>query len=539
MSEKHPRDENLRRLVSGELAGAESAAVFRHLLVHCASCHAKARRIAAAGSAVGSESEYDIAFARSLARTAGVSEALAAERLRATGLWGELERKSQAQRLYLVEREAAFRSWALVERLIEVGDKARAGNPRRSLEVSQLAVVLSNRLEAAPRPARLARDLRAAALGNLASALTLAERYPEAERIFWEAWLALEDGSGDRQEEGWLLRLEASLHYTVGDFRTAARLLRRARRCFQLVDDPHEEGRTLFQLALATGYLAPKVGIELAERALDRIELWREPRLELSVRHALIWFLNDGGEPDRALALLEASRDLYRQFEGTPPGLYQRWLEGRISRGRGDLASARWIFKAVWHEFGEAGFNRDQTLVSLDLAEVDLALGETRRALRLLAKVRTILEGWKMHTFGMAAWLLLQEAAATEAAAAQLLAREMERYFREAWKRPLPFVRRRPAGRRTRTAPVAKEDRTLILSEAPGPSMGRDLDLMAAFQEKHGPLLSGVWDWEVWHEETCPRMEDIGPCACAVKVVLTNLKDGEQVTLRWAEGAYH
>ncbi|HVT60371.1 MAG TPA: hypothetical protein VHR45_18505 [Thermoanaerobaculia bacterium] len=44
-----------------------------------------------------------------------------------------------------------------------------------------------------------------------------------------------------------------------------------------------------------------------------------------------------------------------------------------------------------------------------------------------------------MHTHGMAAWLLLQEAVATETAPVQRLAREIERYFRQAWLRPLPF----------------------------------------------------------------------------------------------------
>ncbi|HVT59520.1 MAG TPA: hypothetical protein VHR45_14095, partial [Thermoanaerobaculia bacterium] len=68
-------------------------------------------------------------------------------------------------------------------------------------------------------------------------------------------------------------------------------------------------------------------------------------------------------------------------------------------------------------------------------------LGDSRRAGRLLRAVGATLRQWNMHTFGLAAWLLLQREAATEIAAAQLLAREIERYFRQAWRRPLPFVR--------------------------------------------------------------------------------------------------
>ena len=38
----------------------------------------------------------------------------------------------------------------------------------------------------------------------------------------------------------------------------------------------------------------------------------------------------------------------------------------------------------MWHDFREAGFRQELTLVSLDLAEVYIAHGTTRHAIRLL-----------------------------------------------------------------------------------------------------------------------------------------------------------
>ncbi|HVT56901.1 MAG TPA: hypothetical protein VHR45_00750, partial [Thermoanaerobaculia bacterium] len=390
MAPEHPSAETLRLFAGGRLAGEERAAVLAHLALPCPACAAKARRLAAAPRPPAppeGSSAYDAVFARSLAITTAAAHALGRERLRAEGLWSELERRSPAQRLYLIERDSAFHSWALVERLIQLAEAAGWRDPRRALELSQLAAVLANRLDPALRPPGLAGDLRAAALRNLAHALTLGHDYPAAERALDHAWKALEQGSDDAGDEARLLRQEASLHFSLGDFRTAACLLRPACRGFRRIGDRHEEGRTLYQLGLATGYLAPGAGAELAEQALDLIDRRREPRLILAARHALIWFANDGGEPQRALAMLDASRTLYDQFDGTLPQLFQRWLEGRISRGLGDLESAEPIFKAAWRDFRDYGFNRDSTLVSLDLAELYLALGDSRRAGRLLRAV--------------------------------------------------------------------------------------------------------------------------------------------------------
>ncbi|HEY6323061.1 MAG TPA: hypothetical protein VJA16_16050 [Thermoanaerobaculia bacterium] len=55
--------------------------------------------------------------------------------------------------------------------------------------------------------------------------------------------------------------------------------------------------------------------------------------------------------------------------------------------------------------------------MSLDLAETYLARGKTRHAVRLLRLFHRTLGSWRMHSEGLAAWLLLVEVAAGEGAA--------------------------------------------------------------------------------------------------------------------------
>ena len=222
---------------------------------------------------------------------------------------------------------------------------------------------------------------------------------------------------------------------SLGDWGAAERRLRSAASVYRLYGERHLEARALEQLAQAVGWDDPAKGVRLAERALGLIEPGREQGLELASRHALIWFLNDCGMGRQALELLERTRPLYRECGESEERVLLPWLEARICRGLGQLAAAERGLAAVWHAFRKAGFPRELTLVTLDLAEVFLAQGKGRHAMRLLRCFHGILGKWEMHTEGMAAWLLLVEAAKGEVGAAQAVTREAARYFRRGWRR--------------------------------------------------------------------------------------------------------
>jgi hypothetical protein len=431
----HPTRAILDRLLTGELTGEESKWAVAHLLGRCEVCSRYLRGALEFKRASLDPAGYDAVFESSWAACCAGSAGIQAEQLLAAALWATLEGTPRALRLRMVEGDARCHSWALASRFLDAAAELDWLDTPRGLEACTLAVAIAERLPEGAYPDGLGRDLRGRALGGLADALRLDEQLEAARATLAMAWEALDEGSGDPLERAGLLRVEASLEMSLGDCVAAAGLLRSAASIYRLYGERHQEARTLQQLALAVGWDDPAKGTGLAERALGLIEPGREPRLELASRHALIWFLNDCGMSGQALELLERSRALYRECGESEARVLLPWLEARICRGLGQLAAAERGLAAVWHGYRLEGYTQELTLVSLDLAEVYLAQGKGRHAMRLLRCFHGILGKWGMHTEGMAAWLLLVEAAKGEVGAAQGVMREAARYFRLGWRR--------------------------------------------------------------------------------------------------------
>jgi hypothetical protein len=437
----HPTPELLDRLLAGILAEPEAGRVIAHLLGGCELCLRTLHRSVGEHRSGPELSDYDAVFTVSLARSAGRLARCRADELEAATLWATLEGTPAARRMQAVASDPRFLSRGLAARLLAAAGEYGWRDTGRGLEACRLALAILERLPAASLPVGLDHDLRARALGQLADALRLDDQLAAAEGALRRAWEALDDGTGDPLERAGLQRLEANLQLTLGDCAAATALLRPAASVYRLYGDRHQEGRTLQKLALAVGFEDPPAGVALAERALTLIEPGREPRAELAARHALIWFVNDCGMGWQALDLLERCRPLYRQLGDSHAHLLLPWLETRICRRLGRLAAAERCLVAVWHDFRGVGVRQELALVSLDLAETYIAEGKSRHAIRLLKVFHALLRHWRMHTEGMAAWLLLVEAAAGEAEAAQALTREAALYFRRAWRRALPFQR--------------------------------------------------------------------------------------------------
>jgi tetratricopeptide (TPR) repeat protein len=449
----HPTPDSFDRLLAGTLADPEQRwATVAHLVGRCEVC-ARYLRAAMERPPAGRPqsartpqdreqpdlADYDAVFARSLERSAEGAAVIRADELAASACWTTLEGTPPGQRLRLVRADPRFHRWALAARLLEAAGEFQWIETDGALLACRLALAIAERLAPAGYPAGLTGDLRARALGTLADMLRLDGRLADARKTMQRAWDALDQGTGDPLERAALLRLAANLELALGDGGAAVALLRPAAATYRVYGDRHQQGRTLQKLALAIGFDDPAEGAALAERALVLIDPGREPRLDLAARHALIWFLNDAGLGWQALDLFERSRPLYRQLGDSDSLLMMPWLEARICRSLGELAAAERGLAAIWHRFRAAGLRQELALVSLDLAETYLALGKSRHALRLLTSMGGTLRRWRMHAEGMAAWLLLIEAAAGEAGKAQALARAASLYFRRAWRRAAPF----------------------------------------------------------------------------------------------------
>ncbi len=433
----HPAPEILDRLLAGTITDADSRWALGHLVGRCDVCTRYLRGALDALDAREGAAHYDQVFTASLEHSSARISAIRSEQLEATTLWVILSNTAPAQRLDLILSDPRYHTWAVAERFLASAAEFHWQDTPSGLHACRLALAIAERLPAAAYPSGLNHDLRARALAGLADALRLDQQPHAAWETLCQAWAALDAGTGDPLERAALMRVEANLELAAGDPAAAVALLRPAVAIFRRYGDRHQEGRTLQKLARAIGYQDPAQGIALADRALALIDPGREPLLELASRHVLIWFLNDFGMPAQALDLLERSRPLYRQCRETEPQLMLSWLEARICRGLGQLAAAERGLVAVWHDFHQAGFSQELTLVSLDLAETYIARGKTRHAARLLRSFQGTLASWNMHPEGMAAWLLLVEAVAGEAGKAQAQAREAALYFRRAWPRPL------------------------------------------------------------------------------------------------------
>lgn len=254
------------------------------------------------------------------------------------------------------------------------------------------------------------------------------------------AWDTLDEGTGDPLEEASLLSLESSLYRDLGHFKRAAELLDRAIDIYQEVGDENAQARMLIQKSNALGYLDPLEGIEILHAALGFLDAAAEPRLELSARHNLTWFLNDAGQPREALALLELSRPLYQSFADPWTQLRLQWLEGRIARSLGDLQEAEAVFRKVWHAFEDRGMQYEQTIVSIDLAEVYSAEGKLAEAVKLVTEFLPVLRSWGMHAEGLAMWKVFSDSIVEHArrriAVAAEAFRSLTLYFHRSWRHP-------------------------------------------------------------------------------------------------------
>jgi hypothetical protein len=439
MTDDHATPAMLDRLLAGASTSEESTWVLAHLVGRCETCSRYVRGALARTAPLPSGPEaYDQALAGSLARSSEGIAAVRAERLEAAALWATLEGTPEPLRAKLIAGDPRFYTWALAARFLDAAAETHWQDSAGRLAACRLALAIAERLPEAAYPLGLTHDLEARALGSLADALRLAHQLNAAQAVLRQAGAALKRGTGDGLERAWLLRVGAGVEMAAGDPAEAARLLRQAASLYRLYGDHHEEGRTLGKLALVVGHDNPAQGAGLAQRALDLLDPAREPRCELAARHALVWFLNDCGLGWEALDLLERTRSRYLLCRESQPRLTLPWLEARICRSLGRLEAAERGLSAVWHDFREAGFRQELTLVILDLAEVYLAQGNARQAVRLLRSFRPTLARWRMQDEGIARWQLLIEATANEPSEAQALTRDATRYYRRRWPRVVP-----------------------------------------------------------------------------------------------------
>jgi tetratricopeptide (TPR) repeat protein len=451
MEEWHISAELFRRFLRREATKVENRQLVRHLVAECEICSSLATRLMDEEGywfpkkAHGLRPEdYGEAFAVAAQLGKVELKRSAVLRLRGWGQWSSIADLLPEERAALVESDPSFLHWGFYRALLDAAQWLAWSDPREAVLITTLAVSVAGKLD--PETVGgidAAVDLEAMAWARLGNARRLASDLSGAREALNEAWRLQEEGSGDPLLKAQMIGLDASYIAAMGEFETAVSVLEEALAIYRSAGDLHQEGRILLKMAASIGYVEPERALRYVREALNLINTTKEPRLELCGQHDLAYFSVDAGRPEEALAILDRTRPLYKQFPDDWAQLRLHWLEGRIARGLQHFDEAASTLRGVWRTCIEKGLTYDALLVAIELAETYVASGEYLRAATFAAEVYPLLAERSLHRHALAAWLVLQEAlersAAEELAVRRDLFRRLALYYRRTWHNPVEF----------------------------------------------------------------------------------------------------
>jgi tetratricopeptide (TPR) repeat protein len=303
----------------------------------------------------------------------------------------------------------------LCDLLLDRSREAGFTDPGTAVELADLAVVVSGRLDAEHYGEALVEDAKARAWGHLANAFRITNDLRQAEEALRKAEEHHERGGEDAYLGAEILGFKSSLRNAQGRHMEAAALLDPAIRIYREAKDRHREGRTIIKKASSLSYAGRNAhAIRLVRRGLAKIDIFEEPRLLVFARHNLIGYLNEVGRHEEALRSLSETRGLYLQLGERSTLVRLRWLEGKILRELGRTDEAEAAFREVRDELIGLGLGLDAALVSLDLAMILLERGDSGELKRLAAEMIPVFESRDDHQKALAAFLLFQKAAEAE-----------------------------------------------------------------------------------------------------------------------------
>ena len=361
------------------------------------------------------EEGYDKALRLGAGRAAKVASEILQEIDHGAVLRDELLGTSGHDCRRLIEEQPRFRTLMLCELLLERSRETGFTDAAAAVELAELAIVVSGRIDAEHYGVRLVEDTRARAWSHLANALRISSDLRRAE----EALRAAEEHHRRAGEDAYtgaeILGFRASLFNAQGRYEEAAALIDPSIKLYRETRDRHREGKALIRKATSLSYAGRHAeAIRLVRKGLDKIDISEEPRLLVSARHNLIGYLNEAGRHKEALQTLAETRGLYLQLGERSSLVRLHWLEGKILRSLGRTNEAEAAFRTVRDELVRMHLGLDAALVSLDLAMIFLERGQTAELKQLAAEMIPLFKSRDDHQKALAAFLLFQKAAEAE-----------------------------------------------------------------------------------------------------------------------------
>lgn len=426
----HLTDHDLERFRENLLGPEERRRAFAHLMAGCEPCRDSARKVFFPGQDV----EFSRVFRRLHALLLEAEAQLKVERQRGHELWRLLEPLDQTERMLWAKNDPRLHVWGVYERILQEARQALRHDPRDAVALAHLGWMIAQRLSAKVYGSKRVRDFQGVASTLLGNAKRLYGDLHGAGEDLDRAEALLAQGTGDLLEAASLLSVRASLKTDLGDFESAAALLRKAGACARQMGDRHLEGKYLIAWSSSIGWVDPERGLELARRGLERLEEGTDHHLELGGRHLQALWANELGRTADARRMLEACRPLYDRYDDPVTRGRLLRLEGLLARSEGRLDEAERCFARQVELYEKHNFDFDLALAGLDLAEVLSQQGRLAEAISILGGLYPVLKGWNLHVDILRSWLGLQETLQHNAVQAQMF-RELAMTMRRKWHR--------------------------------------------------------------------------------------------------------
>lgn len=309
-----------------------------------------------------------------------------------------------------------MRSPLLVERLLEEARDLQPHNLREALALQEAASRVAGRVSTVGYGPSLKQRLITRTAAHRANTLRVLGELVAADSL----WASIHDRlaryplelPGEKAE---LLSLEASLRTDLRQFAEAAGLLQEAERIYVEMGDPVGRARTLIKRGKLS-YLAGDPAQNLADlrEALVVLNPIAHRRLFLTAQHNIADSLVELDRIAEAEIVVEQNLPLYAACDDPAFRIQLAWLQGRIARGLGRFSAAERHLREARNGFLAQDLDYDVGLVSLDLAALYLATGETAKVKELARLMAPIFARQRVHREATAALLLFQKAAAAE-----------------------------------------------------------------------------------------------------------------------------
>lgn len=321
----------------------------------------------------------------------------------------ERERERRDRRLTLVrskgwaglshaERRSVQRGWAGVEALLWLSFEERYRDPGRMLYFAERAQTVADRLGPSCHGEAALRNLRARVWAEVANAHRVNENFEDAEEAIAKARALLNKDAGDPLVRIRIDEVEASLLNALRRLPEAEALLDKVCRAYLRLGEKHLAGRAKVKRGLSRIIAGePLESVPFLQRALELLDLDRDPQLAAAAYHNLLFALTEAGKLREAGRLLLES-GLRQKFADDPLNLLRlRWVEGKVLAGRGRYADAERIFAGVRAGFLERGLGFVAAVAGTDLAKALLKQAKMRELYKLSQQLYdTACEG-KIH----------------------------------------------------------------------------------------------------------------------------------------------